>query len=115
LLVSQFRVCDASTALASVANDSQDTTTVSNGIVWTREYTDNSKDLLVFNPTRSVQTVEELTSDAVVWLLHADSAGNWVTGRLFHATTAPTYTKVLGFLTRIGGDNGTEVQYEITF
>ncbi len=58
---------------------------------------------------------KELTSDAVVWLLHADTTGNWVTARLFRATKAPTYTEVLGRLTRIGGDNGTEVQYEITF
>jgi hypothetical protein len=116
-LLTQFRVSDALVPLLGISSQQVDTITVSGGMVWRRTYSDNSKDLLCYNPSMDTVTTEGVTSDAKVWLLHADASGLWQEARLFNGIAPPTFT---GFpfppvVTVTGGVLSEGVQYDITF
>jgi hypothetical protein len=49
-MVAQFRVCNAIDTLIGVKSQTQNVTIITNGLVWIREYRDNSRDLVVYNP-----------------------------------------------------------------
>lgn len=117
IMVSQLRSCDAVSTLPGITSQLQNGTTITNGLIWTREYTDNSKDLFVYNPDNTNQTVEGITSDAIVWILQANTSGNWATARLFNASVASTFSPPLPAptVTVTGGTSGMEVQYDVVF
>jgi len=108
---------DAYNTLVGVTLQLQDNKTVTWGLIWTREYNDGSKDMIVYNPVQSMQNIEGVSSNAVVWLFYADNTGNWIAGRLFKATAIPTFPgfPVPPSVIVFGGTNGMEIQYEITF
>jgi hypothetical protein len=115
-MVTQFRVCNAIDTLVGVNTQTQDVATITNGLVWTRQYNDNSRDLVVYNPNNLSRTVQGITSNARVWLLHSNNSTSWTIGRLFSATAAPTFTPPLTPTptVRLVGTSG-GVQYDITF
>ena len=81
-----------------------------------RSYVDSSKDLIVYNPLQQTSTVEGITSEAKVWLLHADNTGNWTIGNLYGTNSVPTFP---GFnvtpVVNTFGTSLTGVQHEIVF
>jgi hypothetical protein len=116
-MVAQFRVCNAIDTLVGVNTQIQDVATITNGLVWTRQYSDNSRDLVVYNPNNLSRTVQGITSNARVWLLHSNNSTSWTIGRLFSATAIPTFTPPLTPTptVRLVGTGGMGVQYDITF
>ena len=116
-MITQFRVSDISINLPSIVAQQEDSTTISGGIVWARSYSDNSRDLVVYNPEQDTNTVLGITSNAKVWLLHAGNTSNWTIGRLYGASVGPTFS---GFtptptVTAHRITPSSEAQYEITF
>lgn len=116
-LITEIRTADISDNLPSVVTQQQDNTTIGDGLVWTRTYSDNSKDLVVYNPGQSTHTVQGITSDAKVWLVHADNSGDWTACNLFNASGRPSFS---GFsptpsVTLHSGSSASGDQYEITF
>jgi hypothetical protein len=116
-MVTQFRVCNAIDTLVGVNTQTQDVITIPNGLLWTRQYSDNSRDLVVYNPDNSSRTIQGITSNARVWLLHSNNSTSWTIGRLFSATTTPTFTPPLTPTptVRFVGTGGMGAQYDITF
>lgn len=116
-LLSQIRTSDALIPLVGIASQLVDTITVPEGMVLRRTYNDNSIDLFCYNPSMDTVTIVGVTSDARVWLLHADASGSWQSARLFNGTAVPVFS---GFpfppvLTIIGGTSTEGAQYDITF
>ncbi len=117
LMAAQLRTCDAGTTLPGITSQGQNDSLITNGLIWSLEFSDNSRELLVYNPDNTTQTIEGITSDATVWILRADNSGNWTDARLFHASVAPTFSPPLPTptVTFTGGTAGLEVQYDAVF
>jgi hypothetical protein len=115
--ITQFRVADIADNIPIPSSQVFDRTTVNSGATWLRTYDDNSRDLVVYNPNQNTQMIQGITSNAKVWLLHANTTGNWTNGRLFNATSNPSFSGILPVPTttmhRINPTSGAE--YEITF
>ena len=115
-IITQFRIADFTEIIPGISNQQEDITTVSGGVIWTRSYTDNSKDLIVYNLLQQTCTIEGITSNAKIWLLHADNTGNWAIGNLYGTNSIPTFP---GFtvtpVVNTSGTSLTGVQHEITF
>ena len=60
--------------------------------------------------------VEGITSDAKVWVLHADNSGNWLNGRFFNASSNPVFSAAHPSAAAVltVGSNGVEEQ-DVTF
>lgn len=114
-LIARIRACDITDTFVSISSESRNLTTVTGGIIWTHEFIDGSRNLIVYNPTRASQTVEGITSDAVVWILNAENMTNWYKGRLFGAIGLPTFSNPPVSVTTVGGMDGVEIQYDIVF
>ncbi|MFP4418763.1 MAG: hypothetical protein ACLFSB_15995, partial [Chitinispirillaceae bacterium] len=114
-LLTQIRSCDAAANLTLISNQTIDTTVFTGGIVWKREYSNGSIDVIAYNPEKQSQTLESiLTSDAEVWLLHADATGSWRTARLYDATFVQ-YPSVTPTTVNSYDSPGMEVQYDFAF
>jgi len=65
---------------------------------------------------QQTDTVEGITSNAKVWLLHADNTGNWLIGNLYGTSSTPAFPGFTSTPTvNTYGTSGTGVQYEIIF
>jgi len=115
-MVTQFRVADISETIPAILEQQENRTTVSGGVIWRRTYNDNSQDVIVYNPLQQTDTVEGITSNAKVWLLHADNTGNWLIGNLYGTSSTPAFPGFTSTPTvNTYGTSGTGLQYEIIF
>jgi hypothetical protein len=114
-MIAGFRTTNASNTLSAHVSQTKDYSTVTNGIVWTREFADGTKTMVVFNPNQTSQTVDSITSDAKVWLLQSDTAGDWQNARLYGATANPIFSGYSPIPSVIALSGPSGVQYEVVF